>query len=607
MMAAQASIPSQAFGFFFKWRSVIFFVRQHPWIYLTLAIIVVASAVLETMSAAALFPLMNAILQVNPGEGRGKTLDFLFSLVMFVPIKDPVYAATALLAVVITLKSAVTILREHLIARGGEKVVYGAKLEIFKRYASAPYHYFVERRQADLSYALTTAPQSLGFLLLLLPSSLAQGLVIIALCVLLAALNWKLAVVLILLGLGLSQVLRLISQKVSYMAGQRRAAARANELGIITEFLTGVKEVIVAGNTGLWSRRYAEESNELRRVNTKDHTWQMIPGAVTEFIFFILMGLGLAVYQYVQGIAAVAAFPMLVVYAYALYRLVGAVSTISYYRLKISSYLPEVERLYYLLNESLLVTEEGVETNLVFMDTLVIDNVSFVYPNRSEYALRSVSLAIPKGRATALVGRSGAGKTTLVNILLRLYEPTKGVIRVDGRELKDYRRESWLRHVGYVSQEVFILNGSLTDNIRFGLNQCTQEDVETAAKASFAHEFIINLPQGYSTVVGDRGMTLSGGQRQRIAIARALLRKPEILIFDEATSALDNISETLIQQAITELSRNHTLILVAHRLSTVRMADQIVVLDRGRIVETGNHEELLARKGQYSLMVAAAE
>jgi len=189
---------------------------------------------------------------------------------------------------------------------------------------------------------------------------------------------------------------------------------------------------------------------------------------------------------------------------------------------------------------------------------------------------------------------------------LRLYDQSDGAICVDGRQLAACSRSSWLRLIGYVSQEVFMLNGTVRENIRFGLVDCTEGAIEEAARAAYAHEFITALPHGYETIVGDRGMMLSGGQRQRLAIARALLRKPQLLIFDEATSALDPTSEAFIQQAIRDLARDHTIILVAHRLSTVRFANKIVVLEDGRIVEMGTHPELLAMKGQYSTMMSSS-
>ncbi len=216
-----------------------------------------------------------------------------------------------------------------------------------------------------------------------------------------------------------------------------------------------------------------------------------------------------------------------------------------------------------------------------------------------ECLLKGVTFAIMKKKITAIVGLSGAGKTTLVNLLLKLYQPTTGEIKIDGVNVFDYTNKSYLNKIGYVSQETFILNDTINANIRFGMEECDDDMVIEAAKLANANEFIINMENAYDTVVGDSGMKLSGGQRQRIAIARAVLRKPEILVLDEATSSLDNIAENNVQKAINQISRNTTVVVIAHRLSTIQNADKIVVLEDGSVQEEGTHKELMENNGLY--------
>ncbi|MCA9399277.1 MAG: ATP-binding cassette domain-containing protein, partial [Candidatus Omnitrophica bacterium] len=211
----------------------------------------------------------------------------------------------------------------------------------------------------------------------------------------------------------------------------------------------------------------------------------------------------------------------------------------------------------------------------------------------------TVSFSLEKGKTLAIVGPSGSGKSTIISLLFRLYDIREGNISIDGYDIKTLKTESFLSNFGYVGQETFIFNGTIAENIQFGLEGCSQENVIEAAKLANAHEFILETENGYQTIVGDAGMKLSGGQRQRIAIARAMLRKPQILILDEATSSLDNISEKAVQEAINQVSRFTTTLIVAHRLSTVQKADKILVLNQGRIVEQGTHEELLQRKADY--------
>jgi ATP-binding cassette subfamily B protein/subfamily B ATP-binding cassette protein MsbA len=211
-----------------------------------------------------------------------------------------------------------------------------------------------------------------------------------------------------------------------------------------------------------------------------------------------------------------------------------------------------------------------------------------------------MSLEMPRGKTIAFVGSSGAGKSSILDLLLRLYEPTQGAILIDGVDLRTYSTGSWRNYLGVVSQDISIFNDTVEENIRFGALHATAQDVCHAAEQAGLESFIYSLPEGYNTIVGERGFRLSGGQRQRLALARALLRNPDILILDEATSNLDSYSESLIQDALERLRSERTILIVAHRLSTIMNADQIYVLDQGDLIEQGNHSSLLAQKGVYA-------
>ena len=227
-------------------------------------------------------------------------------------------------------------------------------------------------------------------------------------------------------------------------------------------------------------------------------------------------------------------------------------------------------------------------------------DLTFAYPGYEKQVIQSVNLSLPKGTTLALVGGSGAGKSTLADLLPRLYDASSGCIMIDGVNLQDYDVKSLRMKMGIVSQDTFLFHDTALANIAYGKPDASEDEVIKAAQRANAYEFIIKLPQGFDTIVGDRGVMLSGGQRQRISIARALLRDPDILILDEATSALDTVSERLVQQAIDDLSRDRTTLVIAHRLSTIQKADQIAVMEQGRVVEVGTHEELLSKGAYYS-------
>jgi len=237
---------------------------------------------------------------------------------------------------------------------------------------------------------------------------------------------------------------------------------------------------------------------------------------------------------------------------------------------------------------------------------LVLENVCFSYPARPDVqVLNNLSLTIPRGKVTALVGRSGAGKSTVAALLERLYAPSSGRVLLGDVKVNQYTRKQWVRAVTAVTQEPVLFNGTIFDNIAYGVQGASREDVEEAARAAYAHDFVMRLPEGYETSVGEQGSLLSGGQRQRIALARALLKDSPVLILDEATSALDSESESLVQKAIDKLLEGRTVLVIAHRLSTVQAADQIVVVDNGEIIEKGSHAELVAGAGLYSKLVSS--
>jgi subfamily B ATP-binding cassette protein MsbA len=258
-----------------------------------------------------------------------------------------------------------------------------------------------------------------------------------------------------------------------------------------------------------------------------------------------------------------------------------------------------VDRIFELLDtEPDIVDKPGAQVVQGNAGRLVFDSISFSYGEGPE-VLKDISVHVERGEILALVGVSGSGKSTFLDLIPRFYDPTHGSIRLDGQDLRDLKVDSLRSRMGIVTQDIILFNDSVFRNIAYGAQDASAKQVEQAARMANAHDFIGDLSEGYETVIGNRGVRLSGGQRQRLAIARALLKDPEILVFDEATSALDSEAELLVQEAIDRLMKNRTVFVVAHRLSTIRHANRILVLDRGRIIESGTHDALLKGNGQY--------
>jgi subfamily B ATP-binding cassette protein MsbA len=288
----------------------------------------------------------------------------------------------------------------------------------------------------------------------------------------------------------------------------------------------------------------------------------------------------------------------------ALLLMYGPAKKLSRVNASIQQAIAAAERIFGMLDTHSEVTEKPEARRLErFVSTIEFRDVSFGYDDQDSRILRGVSFAVNAGRMVAIVGRSGAGKTTLVNLLPRFYDVSGGGILIDGMDVRDLTLASLRSQIGFVTQETVLFDDSIANNIAYGAAHATADQIEAAARAAHAHEFVKALPKTYDTVIGERGQRLSGGQRQRLAIARALLKNAPILVLDEATSALDAESELLVQEALSNLMMNRTSFVIAHRLSTIRRADAIVVLERGRIVEIGRHDDLLARpSGAYAAL-----
>ena len=580
-------------------RSLNYFLRHYRRQYVLLLAAVVAAAVAEAVAVAAIYPLLVLVLDASGSELGGRVLAAIGAVLVRVPEQYRLATVLAVFLTVLAANTALQLLREWRTSITSGFVAFDVKQRLFRRYVGAPYAYFLGVRQGDLTYRLSTAPTNLSFALYLSASIVNAAFTAAFILVVLVSIEWRITAVLGILGVGVFAANRAVANNVSAWTGRGKQAAMATELDIAQEFSLGVKEIGVAGMGGVWAARFAEQGEVFRTLYVRDLIWAAVPALASELAIFGIVGIALVASR-ASGVSVVGELlPVMAVFYYGVRQLLSTSSSLGRQVLRVAGLLPDVELLHNALTEPYPAVREGTKPTVPAWTTLAFEQVGLTYASREIAAVNGVSFTVQRGQVVALVGASGSGKTTLVNVLLRLFDPTDGHISVDGIPIAAYQRSAWLDTIGYVSQENFLFNGSVTANIQFGRDDVA-DAVQHAAKAAFAHDFIQALPKGYDTVLGTHGMTLSGGQRQRIAIARALLRRPQLLVLDEATSSLDAQSEALIQQALTALRGSCTQVIVAHRLSTVRDADQIVVMRAGEVAEIGTHDTLLAAGGVYA-------
>jgi ABC-type multidrug transport system fused ATPase/permease subunit len=587
-----------------RYSPFFYFLGQYKLAYGIILLVVLASAIMETFSVAAFYPLLSSLLTDSPNEVGG-ILGIVNAAGKILPIPNPIAAAAASLAIIFVIKSVLTWLQDVLIAHRSYNVLYRVKKQMIERYAGAHYQYHLDSQQGTMIYNLLSASFSVQLFLMSGANMVAILFKILALVALLVSVLPIAAIAIGVLGVMYFWGIHYLSKRVSYHLAARSAKAGAEQTVIASEFLSGFRQIITCRTARRWLERFDQQNRAFTDLAVKEQVWSATPRHLMELSALILM-VGLTMYFKVSSADSFTSegLPLLGVLAVALIRILPGLTALSANWMSVMMQLPSLERVHQTVTGPIPMRKDGPRTLESFEKALSFENVSFAYNGR-EPLFKGLNLTFEKGEVTALIGPSGAGKTSIVNLILGLFEPTQGRITVDGVPLQEFKQSSWLRKIGFVSQDLFMYHASIADNIRFERDGHSIESTNNAAKIANADGFISALPQDYNTIVGDRGMTLSGGQQQRLAIARAILETPEILIFDEATSSLDTISEKQVQDAIDKVATDRTVIIVAHRLSTIRHADKIIVVDNGQVIEEGSHQELLTKHGHYARLVTA--
>ncbi|RCK81286.1 MAG: Lipid A export ATP-binding/permease protein MsbA [Candidatus Ozemobacter sibiricus] len=502
------------------------------------------------------------------------------------------------LVVVMGIKGVANFIQTYLMTWVAQDILRVMRSACFDRLIQLSLSYFEKQRTGQLMSRITSDVLVLQHLLSSSTGLVGDLIAFVGFCLYIFYLHWKLAFISIIIIPIIGALINKFSRKMKKI-GTRMQSRIGDIATVLQEVITGVKVVKSFTLEELVRARFEKANEENFRETMKGNRINAATSPVIEFINTV----GLAIifwyggYEVIQGRLDAG---QLISFLTALVGLFTPIKNLSKLSNVISQSVGAGERVFEILDAPVEIQDRPGAVPLAECRGKVdYEGVVFSYNGRDP-VLNGVTLSVEPGEIVALVGPSGAGKTTFVNLLPRFFDIQAGSIRIDGRDVRDLTLASLRRHIGLVPQEILLFSGTIADNIRLGRLDATDAEVEAAARLANAHEFILAQPKGYQTELGERGVNLSGGQGQRLALARAFLKDPRILILDEATSALDSETENLIRESLARLMKNRTTFIIAHRLSTVVNADKIVVLQHGRIVESGPHARLLEQNGLYA-------
>lgn len=479
------------------------------------------------------------------------------------------------------------------------KVVMNMRCRLFNHMINMPVSFFEQQSTGTLLSRITydseqVASSSSGALI----TVIREGASIIGLFAMMFYYSWQLSLILVVIAPVLSFAIRQVSKRFRQISKRMQ-----NTMGLVTtsteQMLKGHKEVLIFGGQKVENERFNSISNRMRQQGMKMVAASSVSDPLIQFIASLALAFVLYAASFPSVMETLTAGTITVVFS-SMIALMRPLKSLTNVNAQFQRGMAACQTLFSILDMETEKDKGTVEIKRVKGD-IAFEHVTFFYPGKETPSLYDISLSIPAGHTVALVGRSGSGKSTIANLLTRFYDIQQGQILLDGADLRTYKLASLRNQVALVSQNVHLFNDTIANNIAYARKATySREQVKNAASMAYAMNFIEKMDNGLDTVIGENGVLLSGGQRQRIAIARALLRDCPILILDEATSALDTESERAIQKALNALQKNRTSLVIAHRLSTVEKADEILVVEEGRIVERGNHKELISHQGVYA-------